>query len=615
MSKRVHFQVPRLALHLLLCVTGVGPCLVEAAHHEKITQPIGDLVRVWEVEGSLPLPLQPPSRIPPFTTPTTPLEEVNYIAAQWDFNVRPDTVPFDQTVAVTEIVLTKPQNFVRLLDPAAGSTANGPYMARSEYVRGLTPEQLKDRFALPTTPTDIIQVELPASPDPTTGKEFALWTGVAAPVAEFGQGGGVQNRIIADFNGTHYFPDYAYAIGVRNHQQPIGKYALSYRPMAGKRNTQRVAAYLDHFIPEAYSDLEDVYTILDFLNFVDFGPEPLRHALNQMSPQNYLAIPFVETRNALLFGNAVLDRCCFLRSCRNFCCEASLCDTDACCGSSRACLTFQAVGEFMKQGSEQHQTGFWNETGAGILTFDYQCTNDFVIGLSAAGMDNYLKWHKHRGNAHIASAKGGLYASYCPVNLCSCARFYLDGLITGGYSWTKAHRFIEFPGVDRDARSRQTGYDFAAHLQGGCDLTFWGWDFSPLAKISYFYAHQNGFSEHGAESLNLKVKGFNAETLRTNVGLGIARGFNFCCVEVIPQIYVSWVHDCFIGGRSIKSRLEELAGSFSVHGFDKDRDGFLGSACLLVQFGHGISADVSYDIETEKRFISQKGKLAVNWCF
>ena len=81
---------------------------------EDYTQPIGTLVRLWDVSGPLPLPIQPPSRIPPFTTPTTPVQEVNYICAQWDTNVIPLTSPFDTSIAVTEVIPTQPLHFVRI---------------------------------------------------------------------------------------------------------------------------------------------------------------------------------------------------------------------------------------------------------------------------------------------------------------------------------------------------------------------------------------------------------------------------------------------------------------------------------------------------------------------
>ena len=192
MSKRKLHSLPLIALKLFLMIMGLEFFPAEGSSSQNITQPIGDLIRVWETSGSIPLALQPPSRIPPFATPTTPVQEVNYICAQWDFNVIPQTVPFDLNTAVTEIVLTKPQHFVRLYAPASGSSPNGVWIIRSEYVRGLTPEQLKDRFALPSLPTNIVNVDLPASPDPATGKDYALWTGIAGPTAGFGNGGGVQ---------------------------------------------------------------------------------------------------------------------------------------------------------------------------------------------------------------------------------------------------------------------------------------------------------------------------------------------------------------------------------------------------------------------------------------
>ena len=43
---------------------------------------------------------------------------------------------------------------------------------RSEYVRGKTPDELVDIFALPNKeiPIGIVSVTMPASPDPATGK-------------------------------------------------------------------------------------------------------------------------------------------------------------------------------------------------------------------------------------------------------------------------------------------------------------------------------------------------------------------------------------------------------------------------------------------------------------
>jgi hypothetical protein len=598
----------RMALNLLI-ITG-SPVY---ASQQEITQPIGELVRIWGTTGNPPLPLQPPSLMPPFSTPTTPVEEVNYICAQWDFNVSPQSVPFDLNTAVTEIVLTQPQHFVRLYSPESGSSPNGPWIMRSEYVRGLTPEQLKDRFALPTLPTYIVNVDLPASPDPATGKDYALWTGIAGPIVGFGNGGAVQNRIIADFHGTNYFPNYEFVVGTRNHPQPIGNFALSYQPMAGKGNTHHIAAYLDQFVPRAYSDLEKVYTILDFLNWIGFGPDPIQQALNQIGPQDYNAITFVVTRNALLFGNAILERCNLFRE--NSCCDPCCQDNCNTTNGSSGGLTFQAVGEYMNEKREQHQVGFNDWTGGGVITYDCQPQNNLILGMSVAGLDNYLKWHEDRGSAHIAGAKLGLYSSYCPCIPCLPIDLYIDGLVTGGYNWTKARRSIQFPGVNREARSRQTGYDVAVHVQGGFDVPLCRWQISPLARISYFYVRENGFTERGADSLDLNVRGFDAQTLRTQLGIGVCRSFDWACAEIIPRINVAWINDLFLDNRVIRSSLRHLGRSFSVHGFNRDRNGFLGEVSLMVRNANGLGLEGSYDIETEDRFIAQRFKLCLDWCF
>ena len=165
--------------------------------------------------------------------------------------------------------------------------------------------------------------------------------------------------------------------------------------------------------------------------------------------------------------------------------------------------------------------------------WDWQPIDECMIGVSVAGMDNYLKWHDHRGQAHMACAKLGIYSSYCgPINPCLSANFFIDGLVTGGYNWTKAHRGIKFPGIDREAHSRQNGYDVAVHAQGGCNLPFSCWLVSPLVRLSYFYVRENGFSEKGAEKLKLKVRGFHAQTFRSNLGVGINRTFDFPALKL-----------------------------------------------------------------------------------
>lgn len=575
---------------------------------------------MWETSGPLPLPLQPPSRIPPFTTPTTPVSEVNYITAQWDTNETPLTAPFDLNTAVTEVILTKPQHFVRLFSPALGTSPNGVWIVRSSEARGLTPAQLKDRFALPYPVTDIVNVELPASPDPSTGKDYALWTGVAGPIAGFGNGGGVQSRIISDFNGTMYFPNYQFVIGIRNHPQPIGQYALSYQPMAGNGNAAKVAAYLDKYIPIAYSDLEDVYTDLDYINWVNYGPDPIREALNQISPEICGAIPFIITRNVLLFSNAVFEQIPCLTSCYR--CEVDE-DFDKCeqrlpCNlfKTRECdgpfVNLQALGEFINERKLGHHTSFTSDTGGAVGSLICPTSKNWQTGVSAAGMSNYVHYRHHRGNARIRTAKLGIYSTYFPVKA-RLPNTYLSGLLTGGYNWTKAKRSIEFYGVDRRAHSFQRGWDFSAHLRGGFSIPCTCWTINPTVGLSYFLIHQNSYKEHKAESLNLKVKGCNFQTLRSYLGFDACRLFKFSCGCYITRLELAWAHDCVLGNRSIHAGLRELGGDFSVVSYYKKRDSIIVGGMVSTLLTKNVTLSGRYDAELSSHFTSQSIKLSFNW--
>jgi uncharacterized protein YhjY with autotransporter beta-barrel domain len=577
---------------------------------QEYPQPIGTLAQLWNVSGALPFPVQPPPPAQqPFPLPTVPMEELNYICAQWDSNMSPPTVPFDINYPATQIISTQSQHFVRLYAPGnapnTGSGPNGAWFMRSEYVRGLTPEQLKDRFALQAAPTMITNVEFPASPSPT-GKNYGIFTGIAGPIATWGNGGGLQNRTVADFNGTNYFPNYAFTIGIRDHQQPIGAIALSYAPMAGNGNTGHVAHYLDQFIPAAYSDLENVYTNLDYLNWIYYGPDPLVEALNQISPERYGALSFVVMRNALLFANTFLDFRYPYARCPETCQNTCECDVGIC---SEPQFGLQGVAEQGKERSQGEHPGFNYYTGGAIANVDFQLSREWMIGANTMYMDNKIDFHQSGGSAHLQTVKGGLYASY------DRSFYFIDGMLSGGYNWGNVRRTIEFLGVDRDARSHPNGFDVEAHLQYGVNVSFCEWCMTPLVRASYFYVHQKHCNEHGADSLDLSLHSSSAQTLRTVLGAGLTRAFCLSCVNIIPQVQLAWAHDFCMDNRTIKSNLTELGGSFPIHCFHGDRNSFLGAAQLTAEFSKNVSLIGRYDAEVEKFFLSQAVQLSLNWNF
>ncbi len=576
-----------------------------------VTQPIGTLVRTYEPTGPRPFDIQPPPPNPahgPWPTPTTGIQEMNYICAQWDSEEYPVTAPFDIRYPATEIILTKPQHFVRLLGTPT-SSPNGAWIMRSEYVRGKTPDELVDIFALPNKekPIGIVSVTMPASPDPVTGKDYVLWTGIAGairtpPNFDWGDGGSVQNRLVADY-GTHYFPDYRFTtMDTRYHKQPIGAFALSYQPMAGSGNTLYIAKYLDKFIPPAYSDLEDMYTVLDDLNYVGYGPCPLQQALNQLSPARYDTLSYISMRDSIIDVDTIFERQLFKQWEYRWHCS---CREDQNC-RSRPYAWITLVGQSNKETRTRTYNNFGYQTGGIVAMLDWQLRPDLVVGLNLAGFGNKFHWECGGGKGHNTEAQLGLYTSYFP------SFFFIDALITGGFNRSKTCRSIQFDVVDRNAHANQHGFDFSADTQMGLNL--WH-DLIPYIRSSYFHTNKHAFCEAAADSLNLAIHSFYTDTMRVQVGAELNHLLEGTCYSIMPQAQAAWVKDIWLKKRCINAHLRQLGGRLCVEGM-KEQDGhFVGGVGLNILWHNCLTLFMRYDAETIKPKVINTAQIGIRWSF
>ena len=114
-------------------------------------------------------------------------EETN----QWFVdNVKPDyKPPYKPGTLVKEIELTEKTTFVRVYDNMPdGSGMYGSWVMKADDIKGLTPLEIQDKFALPNTPKYICDVELEAGTH--------IRVGEVNPLDGWGKGGGTQYDLI-----------------------------------------------------------------------------------------------------------------------------------------------------------------------------------------------------------------------------------------------------------------------------------------------------------------------------------------------------------------------------------------------------------------------------------
>ncbi|WP_423832019.1 T7SS effector LXG polymorphic toxin [Streptococcus equinus] len=110
----------------------------------------------------------------------------------WRENMGYENSPYQPGTDVQEITLTENTIFARTYD---GDTSGqyGGWIMRYEDIRGLSPEEIRDKFALPATPKYITDVKLSAG--------TKLRTGVVNPLENWGNGGGTQFDLMGQRTG------------------------------------------------------------------------------------------------------------------------------------------------------------------------------------------------------------------------------------------------------------------------------------------------------------------------------------------------------------------------------------------------------------------------------
>ncbi len=126
---------------------------------------------------------------------TIKFEEVKTFTAeetnQWFIdNVKPDyKPPYKPGTLVKEIELIENTTFVRVYDNMPdGSGMYGSWVMRADDIKGLTPLEIQNKFALPNTPKYVCDVELEAG--------IHIRVGEVNPLDGWGNGGGTQYDLI-----------------------------------------------------------------------------------------------------------------------------------------------------------------------------------------------------------------------------------------------------------------------------------------------------------------------------------------------------------------------------------------------------------------------------------
>jgi len=282
-----------------------------------------------------------------------------------------------------------------------------------------------------------------------------------------------------------------------------------------------------------FTDVDTVTLALENLTLAQ-----QQRAFNHMTPAQFSALTQVQENNIIAVRSSYSRH---MRDLHNIYCRPQ--------EKSATNIWIDGIGQWQDQDKRSQQYGFDTVTGGVTLGADYYLSDIFSLGVAGSYTGSFLKWDSSAGHAHIKSYYGGVYGSL------SRDFYYLDIAVIGAGNHYKVDRHIPIPGLPRDARHSNSGYEFLGSADYG--YKFYGNGNSiitPFVRADYVYLHQNSYKEHGAITLDLEGQSKHTQWVQSEVGIRGTRCFQLCSGgQFIPELQVGYINQTSFGNKHYRA--------------------------------------------------------------
>ena len=257
-------------------------------------------------------------------------------------------------------------------------------------------------------------------------------------------------------------------------------------------------------------------------------------------------------------------------------------------------LFINGVGDFGSKAATSREAGFDFHNAGVTAGVDYRFTDALVAGLAFSYLRTNATIDFSLGDVASQSYGLALYGTYYvgPV--------YID--LLGGFTWnnydtTRRILYGPAPGftgaaVDRTATGNTDGWQYTFNGGAGYDLQRGPVTVTPFVRVEYLHLGIGGFTESGADGLDLKIQKQEVESLLTILGGRVGYAISTSFGVLLPQVRAEWRHELLNDKRSIKAQFahDPFNASFLLATDNPDRDYFGLGAGVSATFRKGMAA-------------------------
>lgn len=234
-----------------------------------------------------------------------------------------------------------------------------------------------------------------------------------------------------------------------------------------------------------------------------------------------------------------------------------------------------AIGGLGTIGAGTPQGAVTYNAGGFAAGLDRTFTENFRAGVTV-GYSGGTQWVSgFSGQGYSDTIQAGLYGNFAN------GPFYADGLIGYAYSNNRMTRQIGIPTLGTRTAFGQTGANqFFGQFETGYSFdigTRADAFFKPFARLQAYTGTQNGFTETGAQSLNLSVAPQTTNSLRSVIGAQLGASMDMGWRDKLAMRFrLGWSHEYADVARPVTAALAGAPASpFTTFGISPVRDGVL----------------------------------------
>ena len=182
--------------------------------------------------------------------------------------------------------------------------------------------------------------------------------------------------------------------------------------------------------------------------------------------------------------------------------------------------------------------------------------------------------------------------------------WHIDAALSAARDKYKIERTIRFGAIDRIARSVFNGQQYGLYIEGAYDFAVSSLKLSPSVILDYSYMSIDGYTETGADALNLKVDPQDYSHMRSGFGLTASTWWDLARVRIMPQVYGKYFHEWLGPSIQTTASFNGTNNSFQTTGMKSARDMIeTGMSCEFA-LPKQMSLRFNYDAELSQDYTS-----------